>query len=119
MSDRRTTQQLTRSLARRLGFGDSARLRAQDFLTAIRGAGAEEQTESLLSMDPEMLTNAFLHVPPPQKGRWACSKCRNRLWCKLAGRSERSLLRRVDFTPQALHSRPQVQFGLERPNLPV
>ena len=34
-------------------------------------------TESLLSMDPEMLTNAFLHVPPPQKGRWACSKCRN------------------------------------------
>jgi hypothetical protein len=66
MSDRRTTQQLTRSLARRLGFGDSGTVASARLSHCHKGAGAEEQTESLLSMDPEMLTNAFLHVPPPE-----------------------------------------------------
>src|SRR6266481_1202479 len=41
------------------------------------------------------------------------------LWCKLAGTSKRSLLRRADVKPQAPRSRLQAQLGLERPDAPV
>src|SRR5437868_9725091 len=41
------------------------------------------------------------------------------LWCKLAGTSKRSPLRRADFKPQAPRSRLQAQLGPERPDVPV
>ena len=42
-----------------------------------------------------------------------------RLWCKLAGTSKRSLLRRADFKPPAPRSRLQAQLGRERPDAAV